>query len=219
MTNLPFGTYVFFLLSTIFLLPENSDAYSIPRTKPFAKIKPVDEAVAIFGKVYPYGRPPVISSARVRFGMPITDFDGTRLQKQKYTGKRLVDITESQARASFTELARNYGTTVALGMVQDMPICLSFKKENFKPSLSAFSNVFGRDEAIAMVRRNPGLLALKPANAATVTDQTMVFSYLVGYTRPVGPLFLSLLALALLTLPLEAVTGIKVSAELAKLFQ
>ena len=54
-----------------------------------------------------------------------------------------------------------------------------------------------------MVVRNPGLLA---ATGRRIGSQrsTMVFSYLVGYTRPFGSVLLLLLFLALLSLAIEA---------------
>jgi len=204
------------------LLLTSSDAFATTKTKAAAS-KPVaaDQAVAIFGKTFPYGRPPVPPSARVRFGMPTTDFDGSTVMQEKYKnpGKRLVDITEKEARAAFVELAKCYGDQEALQMVKATPICLSFNKNNFKPSLEAFADIFGKQEAQQMVQRNPGLLALNPESAATATDQTMVFSYLVGYTRPVGPILLGLLAFALASLPFQAATGIVVREEILKIFQ
>lgn len=183
--------------------------------------KAADQAVAIFGKSFPFGRPPAPPSPLVRFGMPTQDFDGTQLMKSKYKnpGKRLTDISEKDARANFAELAKCYGEEAALDMVKAMPICLSFYRKNYKPSLDAFSEIFGKEEAKGMVQRNPGLLAIKPEDAATSTDQTLYFSYLVGATRPVGGLLLGLLAFALLSLPYEAATGIVLREEILKFFQ
>ena len=58
----------------------------------------------------------------------------------------------------------------------------------------------------------------RPADAAKVNEQTMVFSYLVGITRPVGGLLLGLLFAALLSLPVEAATGISFRSEILALF-
>jgi len=161
-----------FGLLIVSLLLTSSDAFATTKTKAAAS-KPVaaDQAVAIFGKTFPYGRPPLPPSARVRFGMPTTDFDGTTVMQEKYKnpGKRLVDITEKEARAAFVELAKCYGDQEALQMVKATPICLSFNKNNFKPSLEAFADIFGKQEAQQMVQRNPGLLALNPESAAMAT--------------------------------------------------
>jgi hypothetical protein len=55
-----------------------------------------------------------------------------------------------------------------------------------------------------------GLLAVKRYQASTANDQTMVFSYIVAYTRPIGkagPIGL----LLLLSVPfIEAVTGLEI---------
>jgi hypothetical protein len=60
-----------------------------------------------------------------------------------------------------------------------------------------------------MVARNPGLLAVRSDEAAKASDSTMVFSYIVGYTRPLGPFLLLSLLLLLLTPVIEGVTGIQ----------
>jgi len=200
------------------LLVTGSDAFAAKAPK---AAQAADKAVAIFGKKFPFGRAPAPSSDRVRFGMPNQDFDGTVLMKAKYKnpGKRLTDISEKDARASFVELAKCYGDEAALDMVKAMPICLSFNRKNYKPSLDAFSEIFGEEEAKGMVQRNPGLLALNPKNAETATDQTLYFSYIVGATRPVGGLLLGLLSFALLSLPLQAATGIVLREEILKFFQ
>ena len=202
------------VVTTLAILVTGIDALAaVPTTA-------VDQAVAIYGDKFPFGRPPVPASSLVRLGMAEQDFDGTKLMKNpvpQYTGKRLTDITEKQARSNFSTLAQCYGEEAALGMVKTMPICLCFNAKNYKPSLAALGEIFGEREAKAMVQRNPGLLALRSEDAATSTAQTMYFSYLVAATRPVGGLLLGFLALALLSLPYQAATGIVVRDEIAKL--
>ena len=59
-----------------------------------------------------------------------------------------------------------------------------------------------------MVKRNPGLLYVKPENAATSDDLTMQFSYIVAITRPAGP-FLLYGTFGLLSIPvIEGITGV-----------
>jgi hypothetical protein len=65
-------------------------------------------------------------------------------------------------------------------MVKALLICLAFDNKIFAASLQGFSQVFGLKESKDMVRRNPGLLAVTPTNAATASDQTMQFSYIVA---------------------------------------
>jgi hypothetical protein len=178
-----------------------------------------DQAIEIYNTKYPFGRPPPVTSNRVRFGMPVKDIDGTLVFQKNSTGKRLTDISEAQARASFAELAKNYGPDEALEMVKALPICLSFNKDRFGPSLVAFGNVFGVEAARQMVGRNPGLLAVTPEDAATTNEQTMVFSYLVGYTRPLGPVLLPLLFFFLLSPAIEAWTGIPIRTDFLANFQ
>jgi hypothetical protein len=192
--------------TTLLLLLAASESHAFFTSKPsVAKSSPqADQAVAIFDKKFPFGRPPVARSKRISLGMPIADIDGTPVFKStSVPGKRLTDITEAQARATFNELAKCYGQDEALDMVKALPVCLVFNKDGLGPSLKAFQEIFGEEQAKAMVSRNPGLLAVNPADAATVTEQTMVFSYLVGYTRPLGPVLLPLLLFLLLTPVLE----------------
>eukprot|EP00977_Amphora_coffeiformis_P007666 scaffold1690_cov182-Amphora_coffeaeformis.AAC.23 len=202
---------VLLVATTVAILTTGSDALA-------AKTKAVDQAVAIFGKQFPFGRPPVPSSSLVRLGMSGVDIDGTKLMKTppQTASKRLTDITEKQARSNFNTLAQCYGEDAALGMVKTMPICLCFNAKNYKPSLAALGEIFGEAEAKGMVQRNPGLLAIKPEDAATTTAQTMYFSYLVAATRPVGGILLAMLTLALLSLPYQAATGIVVRDEIVK---
>lgn len=182
-----------------------------------------DNAIQIFNKTYPFNRPPVQSSAFVRFGMPVADFDGTILQKQKNgggnTGKRLTDITPKQARETFNEIAKLYGNDNAFDMVKSLPIILSFNKKEFNPSLKAMSIALkNEDIAKKVVQLNPGLLAVKESDAATVSEQTIVFSYIVGYTRPLGPVLLPALLLALFSPVIEATTGIPIQSSFLALF-
>lgn len=123
--------------------------------------------------------------------------------------KRLTDISEQQARATFSELVKLYGDDRALDMVKAMPICLSFKKDRFAPCLAAWGEIFGLEQAQDMVKRNPGLLAVRPDEAAKASESSMVFSYIVAFTRPAGPFLLALLCFAVLTPFIEALTGIQ----------
>lgn len=177
-----------------------------------------EEAVQIFDKKYPFGRDPPKSIGFGDFGMPNRDIDGTPLKKQSniQSNKRLTDITQEQATASFSALAAAYGEERALDMVKALPLCLAFDKSVFGPSLREWSQVFGEEEAKEMVRRNPGLLAVKPEEASRSTDQTMTFSYIVAATRPLGPFLLSSLALLLLIPAFEAITGLQIQSTVAE---
>ena len=175
-----------------------------------AKLSPfTEEAIAIYNKNFPFGREPPKPSPFVDFGMPNQDFDGTRIKSKNPSKKRLTDSTPEQAKKSFNELARLYGDERALKMVKAQPICLAFDVKNFDKCLESWTNVFGLEAAQEMVVRNPGLLAVRAEEAAKATDSTMVFSYIVGLTRPVGGLLLATLFLLLLTPLIESVTGIQ----------
>jgi hypothetical protein len=137
------------------------------------------------------------------------DFDGTRIKKNNPSKKRLTDITPEQAKKSFNELARLYGDERALGMVKAQPICLAFDSTRFSATCDAWTEVFGLEKTQEMVARNPGLLAVRPGEAAKASDSTMVFSYIVAATRPLGPVLLVTLLLAVLTPLIESVTGIQ----------
>jgi hypothetical protein len=187
------------------------------KSGPFSKSSPQsDAAVALFLETFPPNRPTIKGS---RVGLPISDVDGTPVFAINSTGKRLTDIPEANVRANFSALATLYGPEQALAMVQALPIALTFNSKWFGPSLKAFAEKFGTERAKAMVARNPGLLALKLSDAATVNDQTMVFSYLVGYTRPLGPVLLPLLLFFLFAPAIEVTTGIPVRSSFLAIFQ
>merc|ERR1712127_91973 len=90
---------------------------------------------------------------------------------------------------------------------------LAFDKKNFAPAFKEFKNIF-EDEAKPMVMRNPGLLAIKPQDAAQSDDTTMKFSYIIAKTRPAGPVLLYG-TLGLLTIPvIEGIIGVPFRANL-----
>jgi hypothetical protein len=200
------------MASSIFaLFVLEAHGFAAPKTSGLA-----DEAVSIFQTAYPK-KEPFKASAWTSFGVPGYDIDGTPIKKAKKGEegrRRLTDISEKQCRASFKALAHVYGQDEALQMTRIMPIILSFDSQWFGPSYKEWSRIFGPDEAKAMVLRNPGLLAVRPENAATATDQTMNFSYIVAYTRPFSKVLLPGL-LCLLAVPaMEAVTGVSIRASL-----
>jgi hypothetical protein len=167
-----------------------------------AQVNPsiVDEAISIYQRKFPEMKDRVRPAYKlVSFGMPDTDIDGSRFKmKDDGTSKNVVGTTfserpESYLRDTFTLLANLYGEQQALQMVKDVPICLAFDNKNFEPALAEFSKKFGNQESREMIQRNPGLLAIKATGAggaSTASDQTMIFSYLVAVTRPVGPILL-----------------------------
>ena len=190
-------------------------------TKPSNKLgssPQADAATVIFAKKFPFDRPRPARSSYLKLGMFVQDVDGSPIFRKYDKPRRLSDISESKARGTFAEIAQNYGEEAALQMVKAMPLCLGFNVNNIKPALDNFAEILGLEAAQAMVQRNPGLLAVRPADAAKVNEQTMVFSYLVGITRPVGGLLLGLLFAALLSLPVEAATGISFRSEILALF-
>jgi hypothetical protein len=202
--------YFFILLMITVLLVGQSAAF-LPRSSPSSKAKLAleDEAVAVYAKIFPFGREPSKDSPLLGFGMP-TSF-ATRSKQYKSKGKRLMDISEMDARAAFQELSKAYGEQNALAMIKAQPICLSFDRKNFAATSKEYAQIFGEEEAIAMVCRNPGLIAVRPAEAAKATNQTMLASYAVAATRPLGSVLLVLL-LALVMVPaIEGFTGISIS--------
>lgn len=187
----------------------------------FAGIKSssADEAVAIFQAAYPK-KEPYRAAPWASWGVPRKDFDGTKIKVAKpgEIGRRFSEIDPKQCRDCFTALANVYGEEQALEMTKTMPIILSFDRKCFEPSFQEWSAIFGRDETMAMVKRNPGLLAVRPEVAAASTDQTMNFSYIVAYTRPLSKILLPGLLFLLAVPSIETVTGVPIRAALAGLF-
>ncbi|KAL3923398.1 MAG: hypothetical protein SGILL_001679 [Bacillariaceae sp.] len=160
------------------------------------------EAVDIFGNLYPYGQAPREKTALSKLsgiGVPKVDIDGTRYDKPR-TGKRLTDISEKEAADSFNTLASIYGAERALDMVKIFPICLTFNKSEFKGSFEAWTEVFGEEETKEMYEKM----------ASKASDQTMVFSYIVGATRPIGKAGPISIMLLVLTPTIESLTGISI---------
>mmetsp|Transcript_25096 Transcript_25096/g.37089 ORF Transcript_25096/g.37089 Transcript_25096/m.37089 type:complete len:212 (-) Transcript_25096:85-720(-) len=173
-----------------------------------AKISPLtEEALMIYEQKYSFDKQQSKNVSLGQFGMPMK-------VEYKEDSKRLTDISKQNAKVCFNELVKLYGDERALDMVKFLPICLSFNKDNFGPQLDKFSDKFGLEESKDMVRRNPGLLAVKPTDAEKSDDSTMVFSYIIGYTRPISSVGLPLLLLLLLTPAIESVTGVPIRSTL-----
>ena len=84
---------------------------------------------------------------------------------------------------TFNELARLYGDDEALKMVKIMPSVLRFDSKNFEGSLASWTEQFGSEKAQAMVRRNPGLLGVRPEQTEDA-ESSLYGSYLVAALRP-----------------------------------
>jgi len=189
------------------------------KTAARAKVSPeiLDEACDIYNKRFESKRKAKTRPFFASWGMPKRDIDGTEIgaigEGGTPMGRSLFDIDDARMRKSFTEIARLYGEENALVMVKALPNILAFDSNNFSPALDAFGEIFGEEEANAMVVRNPGLLAVSPKNAATSSDQTMQFSYIIAYTRPIGKAGLPAI-LALLSIPgIEKVSNIPIRAQ------
>jgi len=170
-----------------------------------------DDAVSVFQTAFPK-KEPYKAAQWVSWGVPSRDIDGTpiKVAESGEVGRRQCEIDANQCRASFAALSKVYGEEQSLEMTRIMPIILTFEKKCFEPSFKEWSEIFGDDEARAMVLRNPGLLAVRPEDAATATDQTMNFSYVVAYTRPFSKILLPGLIFLLFVPTLEAVTGVSI---------
>lgn len=176
------------------------------------------EAVQIYGDRYTYGRAPRTENMFdniSKLGVPTTDIDGTKiLRKQANPGRRITDMSEKEVANTFNGLAAVYGEERALEMVKLFPICMSFDPKSFAATFAIWKEIFGEEETKDMVSRNPGLLAIQPKDAGNNTDNTMAFSYIVAYTRPIG-IYGPLGLLSLLMVPvIEGTTGIPIKQPL-----
>ncbi|KAL3783951.1 hypothetical protein ACHAW5_010465 [Stephanodiscus triporus] len=172
------------------------------KKSPVKKSSPlVDEAVEIYTSKFNG------SAGRGKFfweswGMP------SSYQAPEDSSKLIFARKEADLVSTFNVIASLYGEDAALMMVKIQPGVLAFNKDNFRPSLEAFSTKFGAEEAREMVIRNPGLLSVKPANAEAADDLTMQLSYVVKVTRPIGALG-PFVILGLLSVPaIESATGL-----------
>lgn len=185
------------------------------RTTTNNKVKAsAEKALSIYDKNFPFDRVPAATNkftdAYIKWGVPQRDIDGTKVFQSTAPRKRATDISRADAVASFNELAKVYGDDRALQMVKILPLCLAFDRQEFKESFQEWADIFGSEKTKDMVARNPGLLAVKRYQASTANDQTMVFSYIVAYTRPIGaagPIGIILLAMVPF---IEALTGVEI---------
>lgn len=186
----------------------------VPKSAKTYKSPLAQKAVEVYGDKYPFNQAPKKKSFLDQYtslGVPAVDVDGTKYRTAgKGTGIRLTDISEERAADTFNELAKSYGDDRALQMVKTFPICLAFDKKQFAGTYKEWSGIFGEEETKDMVLRNPGLLAVRASEAAKASDQTMVFSYIVAATRPIG-VFGPITLMLLVCVPfIEAATGIPI---------
>jgi len=172
------------------------------------------QAVEIYGDKYSYGRAPRtenVFDTISKIGVPTTDIDGTKiLKKRENPGRRITDVSEQEVASTFNGLAAVYGEERAIEMVKLFPVCMTFDSKAFAATFAIWKDIFGEEETKNMVSRNPGLLAVQPKDAGKNTDNTMAFSYIVAFTRPIG-LFGPAFILSLLLVPvIEGTTGIAV---------
>jgi hypothetical protein len=191
---------------------QNAAKKASAKTSPLAK-----EAVEIFGAKYPYDRAPLKSNVFndiAKFGVPTTDIDGSAVltkSAKKTASRRITDLSESDVVKNFSALASVYGEERSIDMVKIFPICLTFDTNQFSKTFAVWSEIYGAEKTKGMVSRNPGLLAVEPKDAPQSTEQTMVFSYIIAFTRPIG-IFGPIGILALLSVPgIEASTGIAIT--------
>lgn len=160
-----------------------------------------DEALEIYTSKYSTG------AKRQKFFFESWGMPGS-YNKPENSSESIFERKQEELKSTFNTIASLYGEEEALNMVKIQPGVLAFNKDNFGPSLAAFGEKFGADEAREMVIRNPGLLSVKPANAESADDLTMQLSYVVEFTRPIGvagPIFV----IGLLMIPaLESATGV-----------
>lgn len=178
---------------------------SAPKSSPLA-----DEAVELYTAKYSGGARQKLFFES--WGMPES------YQAPEDTSASIFDRKNAELTSTFNTIASLYGEDEALKMVKIQPGILAFNEDNFKPSLEAFGENFGYEESKEMIIRNPGLLSVKPANAAVADDLTMQLSYVVDFTRPIGaagPIFV----VFLLTIPaIESATGVSRGDWLSSLF-
>mmetsp|Transcript_22352 Transcript_22352/g.27400 ORF Transcript_22352/g.27400 Transcript_22352/m.27400 type:complete len:214 (-) Transcript_22352:329-970(-) len=203
------------IISLIFLSCIDAFAFNFKKS---AAVSPeiINEALAVYEKKFP-PKTETTTPFYNSWGVPKTDIDGTPTSRSNVKSDTpFFSADADKQRATFIELAKVYGADEALQMTKDVPTILSFNKDNFQPSLKEFVTVFGDEEAKGMVLRNPGLLYVRPADAAKSDDLTMQLSYVVAATRPIGPVLLYG-TLGLLMLPIiEGIAGVSYRIEFLK---
>jgi hypothetical protein len=170
----------------------------------------LNDAIALYQKRYPQNRGPRKRAFNAGVGLPVRDLDGTKLKvaKSNTLGKTFSERSESELRATYQTLQKYFGDDDTYQMVQDFTLVLTMNRKNLAAIMAAYANNFGKDQADAMVKRNPGLLFCQPKDAATADNLTMQFSYVVAITRPVGPLLLYTLLALVFEPTFELLSGI-----------
>jgi hypothetical protein len=197
----------------LILMAGIADAFFTTQKKAATGSPLAKEAAEIFNKKFPFDRDTITSSPLGSLGVPSQDIDGTKLKSApKEAGERrsLADISETEAISSFNAIASVYGEDRAIEMVKISPLCLAFDSKFVGEVFNLWAEQFGEEETKDMVLRNPGLLSVQPSLAKKTDGSTMVFSYIIAATRPIGAFGPVLIILLLLTPYIESVTGIPI---------
>uniref|UniRef100_A0A7R9UE42 PSI-F n=1 Tax=Pinguiococcus pyrenoidosus TaxID=172671 RepID=A0A7R9UE42_9STRA len=156
---------------------------------------------------------PALSFGGVKKG-PDSSSAAVEVFKKRYAAPKpgtRYDVEEAKLKSTYKSIAKVYGDDNALEMVKAVPGCLAFDPSNFQGTYDVFCETFGEDKAKGMVRRNPNLLAVKPdgwGGATGAKDDTFYMSYVIAFTRPLGPVLLAGLIAALSVPLVEGLTGI-----------
>jgi hypothetical protein len=172
----------------LILMAGIADAFFTTQKKAVTGSPLAKEAAEIFNKKYPF------------------DKDTTTVRERR----SLADISETEAISSFNAIASVYGDDRSIEMVKISPLCLAFESKYLGEVFNLWAEQFGEEETKDMVLRNPGLLSVQPSLAKKTDDSTMVFSYIIAATRPIGAFGPVLIILLLLTPFIESVTGIPI---------
>lgn len=112
-----------------------------------------------------------------------------------------VDLDAATLKSRFASLSKTLkGEENAIVAVRNVPEVLLINSALIKANFDVFEKKFGEEKAIGLVQRNPNILSVPTkgyGSAEVAGDETIVMSYVLNATRPIGKPLLAILFLAL----------------------
>lgn len=111
------------------------------------------------------------------------------------------DVTEVELKARFDVLSNLFKSeSKALNVVQAVPAVLTVSKERVKANFEVYEAKWGYEKTCGVLLRNPNLFNVPTrgyGSAETSGEETIIVSYVVAATRPIGGVLLGLLFISL----------------------
>lgn len=136
------------------------------------------------------------------------------MQIWKARGKgKAFDVTDDEAAFRFAFLNSVIGDEdLTIQAINNAPLVLTISEGRVIDNFDVYKEIYGLEKATGLIVRNPLILQVPTrgyGSAETSGDETILMSYVVAATRPIGGPLLALLGFLLAYKPLIGLAGIE----------